>query len=164
MQIHIILHMRSLIRAFVLHWTILLYPMILFADGEGPDQTARMRSLIWAFAVRICPKIRFRIARPIHLRLAVYCNVYNGYLLILQTSKIVILNGKILFLCAVEKTNLVICILDGSKSIFVTNATWENRGYLVQLWTCLGNTCYLPQYCLMEDLQRNTKSHTCIKI
>ena len=26
--------------------------MILFADNEGPDQTARLRSLIWAFAVR----------------------------------------------------------------------------------------------------------------
>ena len=29
---------------------------ILLADREGPDQTARMRSLIRAFAVRICPK------------------------------------------------------------------------------------------------------------
>ena len=28
--------------------------MILFADSEGPDQTARMRRLIWAFAIRIC--------------------------------------------------------------------------------------------------------------
>ena len=27
--------------------------MILFADSEGPDQPARMRRLIWAFAV--CP-------------------------------------------------------------------------------------------------------------
>ena len=38
--------------------------MILFADSEGPDQTARMRSLIRAFAVRICPKTCFRMARP----------------------------------------------------------------------------------------------------
>ena len=37
--------------------------MILLADSEGPDQTARMRSLIWAFAVRICPNTRFPIAR-----------------------------------------------------------------------------------------------------
>ena len=29
--------------------------MILLVDSGGPDQTARMRSLIWAFAVRICP-------------------------------------------------------------------------------------------------------------
>ena len=29
--------------------------MILCADSEGPDQTARMRRLIWAFAVRTCP-------------------------------------------------------------------------------------------------------------
>ena len=34
--------------------------MILLADSEGPDQTARMRRLIWAFAVRKCPKARFR--------------------------------------------------------------------------------------------------------
>ena len=36
------------------------------ADIEGPDQTARMRRLIWAFAVRICPKTRFRMARSIY--------------------------------------------------------------------------------------------------
>ena len=42
--------------------------MILIADSEGPGQTARMRSLIWAFAVRICPKtffFFFLMARPI---------------------------------------------------------------------------------------------------
>ena len=39
--------------------------MILFADSKGPDQTARMRRLIWAFSVRICPKARFCIALPI---------------------------------------------------------------------------------------------------
>ena len=39
--------------------------MILLADIEGPEQTARMRSLFWAFAVRICPKTRFRMAQPI---------------------------------------------------------------------------------------------------
>ena len=33
-----------------------MYPMIMLADNEGPDQTARMRRLILAFAVRICPK------------------------------------------------------------------------------------------------------------
>ena len=37
--------------------------MILLADNEGPDQTARMHRLIWAFAVRISPKTRFRMAR-----------------------------------------------------------------------------------------------------
>ena len=40
--------------------------MILLAYSEGPDQTARMRSLIWAFHVRIFPKTRFRIGRPIY--------------------------------------------------------------------------------------------------
>ena len=38
--------------------------MILLADSEGPDQTARMRRLIWAFAVRICQKTRLRMALP----------------------------------------------------------------------------------------------------
>ena len=41
----------------------LYYPIILLADREYPDQTARMRRLIWAFAVRICTKIRFSMAR-----------------------------------------------------------------------------------------------------
>ena len=36
----------------------------LFANSEGPDQTERMRSLIWAFAVRIYPKTCFGMARP----------------------------------------------------------------------------------------------------
>ena len=39
--------------------------MSLLADSEGPDQTARMRRLIWAFAVRTCPKTCFRLAWPI---------------------------------------------------------------------------------------------------
>ena len=51
-------HAKSLIRAFALHWYILLCPIIMLADG--PDQTARMHRLVWVFAVRICPKIRFR--------------------------------------------------------------------------------------------------------
>ena len=38
--------------------------MILLADSEGPDQTARMRRLIWAFIVHICPKRHILIARP----------------------------------------------------------------------------------------------------
>ena len=36
-----------------------------FMDSEGPDQTARMCKLIWAFVSRICPKICFRRALPI---------------------------------------------------------------------------------------------------
>ena len=39
--------------------------MILIVGSEGPDQIARMRSLIWAFAVRLCQKTRFRMARPV---------------------------------------------------------------------------------------------------
>ena len=33
--------------------------MILLADSEGPDQTARVCSLIWAFAVRILQEDTF---------------------------------------------------------------------------------------------------------
>ena len=50
---------QSIIRAFTLHPYIVLYPMVLLADSEGPDQIAQMRRLIWAFAVRICPRTRF---------------------------------------------------------------------------------------------------------
>ena len=32
-------HAQSLIRAFALHWYILLCPVILLADSEGPDQS-----------------------------------------------------------------------------------------------------------------------------
>ena len=46
-------HMQSVTRAFSLHWYILQCSIILLADSKGPDQTARPRSLIWAFAVRI---------------------------------------------------------------------------------------------------------------
>ena len=60
-----ILRMCSLIRAFALHWYIPWYPVILLADSEGPDQTARMRSLIWAFAVRKCPKHVFTWRGPV---------------------------------------------------------------------------------------------------
>ena len=34
------------------------------ASGQSPDQTVRMWILIWAFAVCIDPKTRFRMARP----------------------------------------------------------------------------------------------------
>ena len=33
--------------------------MIQLADSEGTDQTVLMGSLIWTFAVRICPKTNF---------------------------------------------------------------------------------------------------------
>ena len=38
--------------------------MIVLAESECPDQIARMRRLIKAFAVRVCLKTHFRIARP----------------------------------------------------------------------------------------------------
>ena len=43
-----------------------IHPMIPFEDSKCPDQTVWMRRLIWAFAARICPKTRFRIARPVY--------------------------------------------------------------------------------------------------
>ena len=65
-QIQIILCMRKVSsgRALcspLIHFN---YPMILLADNEGPNQTARMRRLIWAFVVSLCPKTRFRMERP----------------------------------------------------------------------------------------------------
>ena len=65
MRTQILLRMRKVSSGHLLHLNILQYPMILLADSVDPDQTARMRRLIWAFAVRICQKMRFRVARPI---------------------------------------------------------------------------------------------------
>ena len=62
-QIHTA-HSQSLIRAFALRENIIWYLVILFADSEGPDQTAHTHRLIWAFAVHIGPKIRFCMVRP----------------------------------------------------------------------------------------------------
>ena len=56
-------HAQSISRAFALQSHILKYPVILLADSEGLDQTARMRRLICAFAVRIRSKTRFRMVR-----------------------------------------------------------------------------------------------------
>ena len=38
-----------------LHSYILQYTMIMLSDSEGPDQTARIHRLNWAFAVSMCP-------------------------------------------------------------------------------------------------------------
>ena len=46
--------------------------MILSADSECPDQTAHSRSLIWAFAVRICPMTRFRMAESTTLKFQLF--------------------------------------------------------------------------------------------
>ena len=57
----------AFINVFALNSYFLSCPMIRLEDNEDPDQTARMRRLVWAFAVRICTKTRFRLARPIYL-------------------------------------------------------------------------------------------------
>ena len=48
------------------------YSKILLAGCEGPNQTVRMRRLIWAFAVRICPKTRFRMPESIIMKTCLY--------------------------------------------------------------------------------------------
>ena len=63
--------------------------MILLADSEDPDQTARMYSLIWVFAVGICQKTSFRMARPIFsdmrsIRIIIFLNSSQKHMLCLQ--------------------------------------------------------------------------------
>ena len=54
--------------------------MNLLVDSEGPDQTARMCRLIWAFAVCIGLKICFFKARP-------KCNLLDvGVMLFMEQS------------------------------------------------------------------------------
>ena len=52
-------HAQSNTRPFAVHSCILPYPMILIADSEGPDQTARMRRAIWALCCSHMPENRF---------------------------------------------------------------------------------------------------------
>ena len=56
-------HAQIVTWSYTLLSYILKNPITLLTDSESPDQTARMRSLIWAFAVRISPKTRFRMAQ-----------------------------------------------------------------------------------------------------
>ena len=48
--------------------------MILLADSEGPDETARMRSLIWTFAGRVYQKTHFGMTRHIHKHVSLLGN------------------------------------------------------------------------------------------
>ena len=63
-EIQIILCMRKVSSGPYSPFIHSVVSMVLLADSEGPDQTARMRRLISAFDVRICPKARFRMPRP----------------------------------------------------------------------------------------------------
>ena len=59
--------------------------MILLADSKGPDQTAR--TLIWAFAVRICQKSRFHMVNPISNSIDYHSgNQYISNLIVLLCS------------------------------------------------------------------------------
>ena len=75
-QIHP-MHARSLIQTFALRWYI--HPsMILLADSLGPDQTARMPRLVWAFTVPICTKTGFHIVLLIYWSaLQIYAPSHN---------------------------------------------------------------------------------------
>ena len=70
-------HAQSLIRAFALHWIFLQYLMILFADSEGPDQTAHPRSLINAFAVPTWPESTSSLGRAQMLNQWPYKSVFE---------------------------------------------------------------------------------------
>ena len=71
-QIEIILRMRKASSRIypppplpLPHSYILWYSIILFRDSEGPDQTALMRRLIWAFAVHMTEDTFFQGAAHI---------------------------------------------------------------------------------------------------
>ena len=60
-------HAQGAILAFTLNSCILQYPIILLEDSEGPDQTAHLRSLIWAYAVRACPEDTFSLSTALFI-------------------------------------------------------------------------------------------------
>ena len=64
MRIHIILRMRMRMRRVSSRPLLSINTFCSVSGYEGPDQTARKRRLIWAFAYRKYPKPGFRMARP----------------------------------------------------------------------------------------------------
>ena len=52
-------HSRSLIRAFAVRRYILQYPLNQSTSDANPDQTVRMRNLIWAFDARVWDNVPF---------------------------------------------------------------------------------------------------------
>ena len=76
-KIQITLRRYILIRNLAIFCSVLQYPLISYAGSECPDQTARKRSLIRAFAAPICPKSRFQMARRVLLRAYSYGVISN---------------------------------------------------------------------------------------
>ena len=80
-RIYIIQHMRNVSSGHLLSTETFYCNMILFVDRESPDQTARMRRVIWAFAVRICPKTCLHMARLIACAFYILTEKRNATLL-----------------------------------------------------------------------------------
>ena len=55
-------------------------------DSRGPDQTARMRSLIWAFAVRLSLKTRFCMCGPCEKEIT--AQIDKGQFLLLKITDV----------------------------------------------------------------------------
>ena len=49
----------------------------MLTDSEGLDEIAQMHRLIWAFAVRICPKTRFRMVWPTYTQSEMYIREFS---------------------------------------------------------------------------------------
>ena len=55
------------------------------ADSVAPGQTARMRRLIRAYTVRVCPKVIYRVKRPVYLVLCLFASVLSCLTSMLRT-------------------------------------------------------------------------------
>ena len=66
-QIRIVLRIHAVPSGSLLAFDIFCRIQWFWTDCEGPDQTARMRSLIWAFAVRIWLKRFFRLTHVVQI-------------------------------------------------------------------------------------------------
>ena len=62
------------------------------AVSEGPDQTARMRRLVWAFAVRIYQKSHFLFARANYNSVQFLCENDNITQLFQETCRVLLYN------------------------------------------------------------------------
>ena len=105
--------------------------MILFADREGPDQTARMRRLIWAFVVRVCPKTCFHMAWLKCARINICNCIKYMYMLIRYVSIYYLL--KIFFFILICSQVLLYCYEYDGKRYLVTKM-YRLRLARISMW------------------------------
>ena len=67
------MHMRSGARCLIFGRTLRLLPYFMWSNSEGSGETARMRRLAWAFAVRLCDKYHNLMSWLVNIKIWCFC-------------------------------------------------------------------------------------------